>query len=330
MQAIFCVKPICVHRWRWRYARNMHLFYFAMKSVFICLLWFIIRSFRPSQHSISWDAGESTSSTQTMEPNANWDFDNAIQLKYTPAQATSFEVLMTGAHPDARLLMYYAGETDHDVKMRVQKMNSFSHPLVTIIIVGHNAEDTIDMSVKSIKSQTWENLQILVIADACTDDTVPILLRMEAADPDPRVEIIEVKSPIGAYRGRNLGLENARGEYVMFHDADDWALPNRVFMSIGPLLEGRQVRFSSLAMSNTRSHCLNTSTTLVMMSQGGYDTRNVHSDAQISPFVGERSPYSSTGDRSRACTLECGSDCTQLLLQTKTWTSYHDSTSIHF
>lgn len=99
-------------------------------------------------------------------------------------------------------------------------------PLVSIIIAARNAAGTIGMALASLEGQTWRPLEILVVDDGSTDETVARVKERVAADD--RIRILANARTPGAYGARNTGVAAARGAIIGFHDADDWAHPSRI------------------------------------------------------------------------------------------------------
>lgn len=97
---------------------------------------------------------------------------------------------------------------------------------ITVIMPAYNAEKTIQLSVQSILSQTWKNLELIVVNDFSADRTSEIVKRI--ALTDSRVKVIDNPCNVGAYVSKNLGLKIATGDYITGHDADDWAYPQRL------------------------------------------------------------------------------------------------------
>lgn len=106
-------------------------------------------------------------------------------------------------------------------------------PLVTVIMSTYNAEATIDFSVESLLNQSWRNLQIIIVDDASTDDTLQKLRAL--AIRDPRIEVLSNSVSAGVYICRNLGLSKARGKWLAIHEADNWAFPGRIERQIKEL-----------------------------------------------------------------------------------------------
>ncbi len=91
--------------------------------------------------------------------------------------------------------------------------------LVSVIVPVYNVEKYIDRCIDSIVNQTYENLEIILVDDGSLDDCPKICNRW--ARKDKRVKVIHKKNG-GLSDARNVGLEAANGEYIMFVDSDDW------------------------------------------------------------------------------------------------------------
>lgn len=96
---------------------------------------------------------------------------------------------------------------------------------VSIIIPIYNTSGYLRNCIDSIISQTFQNLQIILIDDGSTDDSGSICDWY--AKLDKRVKVIH-KVNEGVSIARNVGLNNAEGEYLMFFDSDDIVLPRMV------------------------------------------------------------------------------------------------------
>ena len=93
----------------------------------------------------------------------------------------------------------------------------------SIIIPAYNAEETICRCLDSLIHQDLHDVQILVINDGSTDRT---LERCQAyADVYDCIDLIS-QSNSGVSSARNLGLQNAKGKYILFIDSDDYTAPN--------------------------------------------------------------------------------------------------------
>lgn len=89
--------------------------------------------------------------------------------------------------------------------------------LVSVIVPLHNRAHLLRRSVGSLISQSYRNLEILLIDDCSTDDPAAVV----AALDDPRVKLIRRERNGGASAARNTGIALAKGEMIAFHDSDD-------------------------------------------------------------------------------------------------------------
>lgn len=94
--------------------------------------------------------------------------------------------------------------------------------LISIIIPVYNAEKYINRCIKSIVNQSYQELEIIVVNDGSTDDSLSICATL--AMQDNRIKVISQDNG-GVSKARNTGLRLAKGEYVMFLDSDDYMLP---------------------------------------------------------------------------------------------------------
>lgn len=91
--------------------------------------------------------------------------------------------------------------------------------LFSIIIPAYNAEPYICRAIGSILSQNFLDLEVIVVNDGSTDKTLELLEKNYHANDN--VLIIN-KENSGVSSARNCGLKKAKGEYIVFLDADDW------------------------------------------------------------------------------------------------------------
>ena len=95
-------------------------------------------------------------------------------------------------------------------------------PKISIIMPAYNVDRYVRRAVESLQHQTFEDWELLAVDDGSSDRTGQILDSI--ADRDIRVTVIHQENG-GAPAARNNALDRARGKYVMFFDADDWAEP---------------------------------------------------------------------------------------------------------
>ncbi len=116
-------------------------------------------------------------------------------------------------------------------------------PLVSILIPAFNSEKTIELSVYSILNQTWSNLEVIIVDDCSTDKTWEILKKISA--DEPRIKLLKNKVNVGPYVSKNIALQQATGDYITGHDADDISLSRRIENHISFMLKNPKVKAST-------------------------------------------------------------------------------------
>lgn len=107
-------------------------------------------------------------------------------------------------------------------------------PLVSVIVPVYNVEQQIDRCVQSICSQSYDNLEILLIDDGSSDSSGSICDEWESKDS--RIKVFH-KINGGLSDARNYGIDRAAGELLMFVDSDDYIAADIVEVLYGLLVE---------------------------------------------------------------------------------------------
>ena len=92
------------------------------------------------------------------------------------------------------------------------------NPLISVIVPVYNTEQYIKRAIESICRQTYENIEVIIVNDGSTDRTEQVCISLEKRDT--RIKYYYQENG-GVSSARNLGLEKASGEYILFCDADD-------------------------------------------------------------------------------------------------------------
>src|SRR5438105_1562536 len=101
-----------------------------------------------------------------------------------------------------------------------------SKPLVSAITIFLNEEKFLQEAIASVFAQTYDNWELLLVDDGSTDASTEIALRYAKQYPE-KVRYVEHRGHQnrGMSAARNLGIRNAKGQYIAFLDADDVWLP---------------------------------------------------------------------------------------------------------
>ena len=92
--------------------------------------------------------------------------------------------------------------------------------MISVVIPLYNKEAIIKKSLESVLTQDYDDFEVVVVNDGSTDKSVEIVKSIQ----DTRITLIEQENG-GPSKARNTGVKNARGEWILFLDADDELLP---------------------------------------------------------------------------------------------------------
>jgi len=95
-------------------------------------------------------------------------------------------------------------------------------PLITICVPVYQVEKYIERCIRSLFSQTYENIEFIFVDDCGTDGSVGILKRIISEHPDKIVRIIRHEYNRGISAARNTAMAAAAGDFIMHVDSDDW------------------------------------------------------------------------------------------------------------
>jgi glycosyltransferase involved in cell wall biosynthesis len=107
------------------------------------------------------------------------------------------------------------------------------HIFVSVVIITRNRSDLLYDSIRSVLIQTYSNFELLIIDDGSEDNTEEMVKQF----PDSRIRYVK-KKPTGIPKSRNIGVQMAKGEYIVIMDDDDLMMPNRIQEQIECLSDG--------------------------------------------------------------------------------------------
>ena len=96
--------------------------------------------------------------------------------------------------------------------------------MISIVTTCYNLEDYIEKCLVCSMNQSYKNLEIIVVNDCSTDNSLNIIKQL--ADKDSRIKIINNEINLGVGKSKRIGIESAKGEYIMIIDGDDWISEN--------------------------------------------------------------------------------------------------------
>jgi glycosyltransferase involved in cell wall biosynthesis len=111
-------------------------------------------------------------------------------------------------------------------------------PLVSVVIPMYNEEQNIGATLNSLVSQSYSNIQLILVDDCSTDDTIN---RANSIIDDDTHVILENVTNMGQTFSMNRGAMHIEGKYVIFHDADDVSTKDRIRKQVSFLEENQDV-----------------------------------------------------------------------------------------
>lgn len=115
-------------------------------------------------------------------------------------------------------------------------------PIVSVVLPTHNRAASLGRAVDSVLSQSFENLELIVVDDASSDATADLLAKI----CDPRLRVIRQPANSGPGAARNAGIAQAAGKFVGFQDSDAEWLPEKLTRQVS-LLESALASNSNVA-----------------------------------------------------------------------------------
>lgn len=141
-------------------------------------------------------------------------------------------------------------------------------PLVTIGIPVYNVEPYIEKCLLSVFNQTYQNLEVLVVDDLGTDNSMHIVKDLQKRNP--RGSIINIIVQLengGSGKARNAVIQNARGRYLYFLDSDDYIEPN----TIETMVEQAEKHHTDAVIASLRKVIWNTEKELPTLQYPSYE-----------------------------------------------------------
>ena len=119
-------------------------------------------------------------------------------------------------------------------RMLRKKFSPGASPLVSIVVATRDNRPTIERSLRSLMTQTYANLEVIVVDDSSSDGTGDVVRRLQLEDK--RIFLLRNDRHLGTGQSRNRAMRVAQGEYITFQDGDDYSFPQRIEMQVQALL----------------------------------------------------------------------------------------------
>lgn len=178
----------------------------------------------PKKKAVAKTVATKTAAAEAVAP--------AKKVDDVKPRATRVKTKVSAAKPKAKKV--------EPVKKGVLKEEVIrERPTVSIIVPVHNGARYIDSAIHSVLGQTFQDFELIIVDDASEDGTL-MVAKQFASD---KISVVPLKQKGGMAKARNRGVEEARGKYIAFLNAQDMWQPDKLEMQIA-FMEEKKCAFS--------------------------------------------------------------------------------------
>ncbi len=116
-------------------------------------------------------------------------------------------------------------------------------PKVSVVMTSFNASATLELAVRSVLDQTVSNLELFIVDDRSEDNSREIIQVL--ANADQRIKPIFNHRNMGTYASKNQAIRQSSGDFITFHDSDDWMHNQRLESHLSAMKHGIMCSTSS-------------------------------------------------------------------------------------
>jgi teichuronic acid biosynthesis glycosyltransferase TuaG len=108
-------------------------------------------------------------------------------------------------------------------------------PLVSVVMPNYNSEGVLEVAIQSVLSQTYKNLELIIVDDFSSDDSRSVIAKFSSLDS--RIIPVYKERNEGAAMSRNTALDLVQGDYIAFLDSDDCWVDNKIESQVRFMLD---------------------------------------------------------------------------------------------
>ncbi|MBF0550250.1 MAG: glycosyltransferase family 2 protein [Deltaproteobacteria bacterium] len=162
------------------------------------------------------------------------------------------------------------------------ELNSIKPPFVSLIVTSYNYANYITDCLRSVTRQTYRYFECIIVDDCSTDNTLEVVNEfMASPEADNKFRLVSHEKNGGQMQGFKTGVDQAKGNFVVFVDADDLLLPDFLGAHLSAHLNASYV--AAFTASNQ-----------IQIDETGEIHAGVHTDLEIgiiSPFLNKKIPF---------------------------------------
>lgn len=127
-------------------------------------------------------------------------------------------------------------------------MSIKTSPLISVVIPSYNHSNYLSRAIKSIIDQTYTNWEIIVIDNHSKDGTDQIMNKFE----NEKIKLLKIHNDGIIAKSRNMGIREAKGEWIAFLDSDDWWKKNKLKICADNFLNSTDIIYHDLQIVTNR------------------------------------------------------------------------------
>lgn len=122
-------------------------------------------------------------------------------------------------------------------------METTKQPLITVVMPNYNGHRFVEQAIDSVLNQTYSNFELLVVDDCSKDDSLQLI--QQKAQSDDRIRVIALKHNAGVANARNVGIKEAKGDYIALLDNDDLWTEDKLERQLALAQKGADIVYCS-------------------------------------------------------------------------------------
>ena len=129
-------------------------------------------------------------------------------------------------------------------------METTKQPLITVVMPNYNGHRFVEQAIDSVLNQTYPNFELLVVDDCSKDNSLQLI--QQKAQSDDRIRVIALEHNAGVANARNVGIKEARGEFIALLDNDDLWTVDKLERQLALANKGADIVYCSYADCNNK------------------------------------------------------------------------------
>lgn len=122
-------------------------------------------------------------------------------------------------------------------------METTKQPLITVVMPNYNGHRFVEQAIDSVLNQTYPYFELLVVDDCSKDDSLQLI--QQKAQSDDRIRVIALEHNAGVANARNVGIKEAKGEFIALLDNDDLWTEDKLERQLSIAQKGADIVYCS-------------------------------------------------------------------------------------